>query len=218
MPRFQRARKPEEKQVRRDAILGAARKLLGELGPAAFSLSELARRARVSKPNVYRYFESREAVLLEVWVEEVRALIDRLERATTRKALGGERELVGAIVRAFVAQPALCELTAISSAILERNVSTATIVANKRTLLELIGRVGELLHARLPAISLPDCAWIARATAIYVAGLWPASNPGEAAEAAYAEPGLGELRLRFEEELTRFLTALLAGLPRARRS
>src|SRR5499433_1299187 len=83
MPRrkFQRARRPEEKEVRRQQILAAARKLVAEVGVGELSLNELARRSRVSKPNVYRYFESREDVLLQLWVDEVRELGDGLERA-----------------------------------------------------------------------------------------------------------------------------------------
>ncbi len=61
--KFQRARRPEE--VRRQQILTAARTLLAERGVSELSLNELARRSGVSKPNVYRYFESREDVLLQ---------------------------------------------------------------------------------------------------------------------------------------------------------
>jgi AcrR family transcriptional regulator len=79
--KFTRARRPEEKEVRRQQILTAARTLLAERGVSELSLNELARRSRVSKPNVYRYFESREDVLLQLWVDEVRELGERLERA-----------------------------------------------------------------------------------------------------------------------------------------
>src|SRR5712692_5405304 len=85
---FRRARRPEEKEVRRQQILAAARKLLAGRGVGELSLNELARRAGVSKPNVYRYFESREDVLLQVWVDEVRELGGRLEQAFASIAPG----------------------------------------------------------------------------------------------------------------------------------
>ncbi len=214
---FQRARKPEEKEIRRQALLRAARVLTSELGPSAFSLNELARRARVSKPNIYRYFESREAVLLEVWVEEVRELIERLERTFARLSEDDPAACIAAIVRAFVAQPAMCELTS-SCAALERNVSTPTIVANKRTLVELVTRFGQLLHRRLPSILIEDCAWAASTTAIYVTGLWSAAHPTPTIEAAYAQPELAGLRPHFARDLTRFLEVLFAGLSRPKPS
>ena len=61
---FQRARKPEERIIRRDALLAAAAELFDEGGPAGAGLNAIAARAGFTKSNVYRYFESREEVLL----------------------------------------------------------------------------------------------------------------------------------------------------------
>src|SRR5260370_25084990 len=126
--KFQRARRPEEKEVRRQQILTAARKLLAERGVGELSLNELARRSRVSKPNVYRYFESREDVLLQLWVEEVRELGERLEQAFASLGTGDVAGVIGAVVSAFTTHPLLCELTSIASPVLERNLSVDAIV------------------------------------------------------------------------------------------
>ena len=61
---FERARQPEQKELRREAILEAATELLAEKGLHDISLSAIARRAKLSKANLYRYFESREAIFL----------------------------------------------------------------------------------------------------------------------------------------------------------
>jgi AcrR family transcriptional regulator len=217
-PRFQRARKPEEKEVRRQAILAAARKLMREVGTVALSLSELARRSGVSKPNIYRYFESREEVLLQVWVEEVRELGARLARSLP----GGRGDDIAATARAivagFAAQPRLCELTSLVSPLLERNLSTDAIVAAKRTLAGLTLEISRLLHARLPSLSLDDCAWAASTVGVYVAGLWPAAQPGPAAEAVHALPELAAMQPVFERDLLRFVEVLFAGLVRGARA
>src|SRR5260370_14672915 len=104
---FQRARKPEEKEMRRQAILKAARKLLGEVGTSEPSLSELARRSGVSKANVYRYFESREDVLLQLWIEEVRELGEKLEGAFAQVAPGDVSGVIAARLAAVAWQPDL---------------------------------------------------------------------------------------------------------------
>src|SRR5216684_6901222 len=138
MPRkFQRARKPEEKEIRRQAILKAARRLMSEVGSVELSLTELARRSGVSKPNVYRYFESREDVLLQLWVDEVRELSERLEHAFMPLMPGHVDGVIAAVVSAFSAQPMLCELTSIASPVLERNLSTEAIVRAKTNLATL---------------------------------------------------------------------------------
>src|SRR4051812_43105559 len=150
---FQRARKPEEKEVRRQAILAAARRLMAEVGSIELSLSDLARRSGVSKPNIYRYFESREEVLLQVWIEEVRELGRRLEARFAEVPVGDQRAVAAAVVDSFAAQPRLCELTSIAAPLLERNLSAQAIAAAKRTLGELLHPIASLLHQRLPKIA-----------------------------------------------------------------
>ena len=63
---FQRARTEEQREIRRQAILDVASAMLDEMPVAAVTLNELSRRVGLAKPNVLRYFESREAVLLEL--------------------------------------------------------------------------------------------------------------------------------------------------------
>src|ERR1700677_3312837 len=63
---FQRARSEDQREARRQAILGAAAAMLAEMPVAQVTLNELSRRAGLAKSNVLRYFESREAVLLEL--------------------------------------------------------------------------------------------------------------------------------------------------------
>src|SRR5580693_2868218 len=66
MTTFQRARSEEQREVRRRAILGAAAAMLDEMPAAQVTLNELSRRVGLAKSNVLRYFESREAVLLDL--------------------------------------------------------------------------------------------------------------------------------------------------------
>ena len=63
---FQRARSEEQRELRRRAILDAAAAMLTEMPVAEVTLNELSRRAGLAKSNVLRYFESREAILLEL--------------------------------------------------------------------------------------------------------------------------------------------------------
>ncbi|WXZ49457.1 TetR/AcrR family transcriptional regulator [Clavibacter tessellarius] len=63
---FQRARNDEQRQIRRQAILDTAAGMLQEMTVAEVTLNELSRRVGLAKSNVLRYFESREAVLLDL--------------------------------------------------------------------------------------------------------------------------------------------------------
>ena len=63
---FQRARSEEQRAIRRRAILDTAAAMLDEMPVAAVTLNELSRRVGLAKSNVLRYFDSREAVLLQL--------------------------------------------------------------------------------------------------------------------------------------------------------
>ena len=67
-----RARSPEEKELRRAAILQAAAALVEREGLEKTGLNAIAREAGISKANIYRYFESREAILLHLVLEDCR--------------------------------------------------------------------------------------------------------------------------------------------------
>src|SRR5918992_1180082 len=65
---FQRARSDEQRAIRSQEILDRAAAMLREMPVADISLNELSRRVGLAKSNVLRYFDSREAVLLELLV------------------------------------------------------------------------------------------------------------------------------------------------------
>jgi AcrR family transcriptional regulator len=82
---YQRARRPEQKLERRDAILGAARELALRDGVRAVTLADIAARVGIHKSALLRYFETREQIFLELtaeaWREWVTALHAGLDQA-----------------------------------------------------------------------------------------------------------------------------------------
>jgi len=67
---WERARRPEQTAARRKEILNAAKALFAELEYEEISLNAIAREAGFSKPNVYRYFSTREEIFLAIFEEE----------------------------------------------------------------------------------------------------------------------------------------------------
>ena len=66
---WQRARSDEQKEQRKAVLLDAASRMLESRPLDGISLNAIAREANVSKANVYRYFESREALFLHLTLE-----------------------------------------------------------------------------------------------------------------------------------------------------
>ncbi len=115
MTSFQRARRPEQMAARRLAIMAVAREMLAEKTVGDISLRELSDRVGLAKSNVLRYFDSREAIFLEVLDEEFAMWLsdieDRLGRPRARKpGYANEIRVATVIADSVVARPLLCEL------------------------------------------------------------------------------------------------------------
>src|ERR1700756_4185758 len=87
---YQRARRPEQKLERRDAILAAARELALRDGARPVSLADIAARVGIHKSALLRYFETREQIFLELtaraWREWAAALHNGLHPAAPDSA------------------------------------------------------------------------------------------------------------------------------------
>jgi AcrR family transcriptional regulator len=94
-PRWQR-----RKQARPGEIVAAALEVFVEHGFAAAKLSDVARRAGVTKGTVYLYFDSKEALFKAVVRETIVPVIAKGE-ALARSFTGSARELVEQLVREY---------------------------------------------------------------------------------------------------------------------
>ena len=133
---YQRARRPEQKLERRDAILGAARELALRDGVRAVSLADIAARVGIHKSALLRYFETREQIFLELtaqaWREWTAALHAGLDEAAPG-SLGAGALVADVFARSFGDRPLLCDLIAHTPLNLERNVSPEAVRRYKVT-------------------------------------------------------------------------------------
>lgn len=209
---FQRARSEEQRAERREAIVAAAVELLGERRVAELSLNELARRTGLAKSNVLRYFESREAVLLDVYDREYRAWLDALaERMPPR---GADADAVAEAVADTAAErPMFCELSANAPGVLERNVSGEVAADYKRAAIANAARLAELVGERLGPYSDAAAIALVGGISLGIGGVWASTQPSPGMAAAYeSHPELAAYRHDFRIALREFVATLLTGL------
>jgi TetR/AcrR family transcriptional regulator len=209
---FQRARKPEEINIRREAILAAAADLFDREGPEGAGLNAIAVKAGFTKSNVYRYFESREAVLLSLFQSEFVRFVETIEASLGAVPPGDLDAVARLVATALLERPRLGQLMCILSSVLERNVSAESVVALKRSMLGLSQRLAAALARALPALSVDDCAWAGSTIGTYVAGMWPAAFPNPVVADVIARPEFDALRAVPERDLERTILVLLKGL------
>jgi AcrR family transcriptional regulator len=216
---FKRARSDEQRAERRRAILDTAAAMLADRRVADLSLNELSRRVCLAKSNVLRYFESREAILLELlesgtgeWLaeltEKLHGTIDPARPVTERG------DAVAAVVAGSLARrPVLCDLIGAQAAVLERNVSRDIVTSYKHAAVRYAGMYAELVRSCLPELRPPDALRVAVATSMMAGAIWTHSQPSAAVLAAYeADPRLAEMWLDFEDALRQTLEVIISGL------
>ena len=216
---FQRARSEEQREARRQAILGTAAAMLAEMPVADVTLNELSRRAGLAKSNVLRYFESREAVLLELldaawqgWLVQLdRELADGVDPAAPVMVRSGQ--LAAAIAASLAGRPTLCDLVGAQAAVLERNVSPDVAARYKRASLAGITALGALILRCVPELGEQDAVKLAGVTILTTGALWPHTQPSAAMLAAYdADPELAAMRLDFTATIREVLEVMSLGL------
>jgi AcrR family transcriptional regulator len=219
MTSFKRARSEEQRTQRRQVILDTAATMLAEVPVAQVSLNELSRRVGLAKSNVLRYFESREAVLLELldaasreWLAQ---LDDALSAAVDTGAAVSERgdQLAATLATSLTARPVLCDLISTQAAVLEHNVSPQVAAQYKRAAIANIGVLSGLILQHVPELGERDAQRLAVATILVTGAVWTHARPAAAMLAAYqADPSLASMRFDFTTTLRETLEVLITGL------
>jgi AcrR family transcriptional regulator len=212
---FQRARTDEQREERRRQILQTATEMLAEMPVAKLSLNELSRRTGLAKPNVLRYFESREAILLEVLNAELAAWVAGLEAAPLPEGTSRERgdALAAALAASMAARPVMCDLASAQAAVLERNISTDIALRHKRAANAAAADLAGIIRRALPELTEAGVYDIVVIALVHASALWPHSQPSEAVRAAYAaDPAIAGTRLDFVRALAHAIELAVSGL------
>ncbi|HUQ56651.1 TetR/AcrR family transcriptional regulator [Lentzea sp.] len=218
---FQRARSEEQREVRRRTIMETTSAMLDEMPVAEVTLNELSRRVGLAKTAVLRYFESREAVLLDLMDDRTASWLAELEQELARGVDPGRsaeeraEQTADVLSRSLAAQTVLCDLFGAQGGVLEHNVSAEVIRRHKRASLGNLAVMADLVRHHLPEVG--DRAELFCLNLLFMAGALSAyASPPASLLAVYeSEPALAvhHADLRTALRLT-VVTSLMGVLPR----
>lgn len=211
---FLRARRPEHKQQRREAILAVAGDLAATSGVGNVSLTAVADAVGLAKSNISRYFETREAIYLELLAEEWNRYADDVTQRL--HSVTGTVPTITVLAETFAHRPLFCDLLSHLPTSLEYNVSAAVALSFKQRAHTSIAAVARAIADATPLTEEEGSELIAAASGL--AGLlYRADNPPPVLAQVYAEaPDLTVNRRSLLPTLTRMLSALAEGLPTLR--
>lgn len=215
---YQRARSPEQKAERTEQILSTAEAMLAEgQVVTSLSLNELARRAGMAKSNVYRYFESREAILLalleertKTWAGEAAVELAHIDRR--RSVVHRVQTMAAVMARGVGARPVMCHLISVLPSVLEHNVSVEVVRTYKVASLTVMHELAQAMHRALPELALEAHGELLHHAFAFIVGGWPLAHPAPMVVEALQVPELAEFRHDFERDLTRVVTLMAHGM------
>ncbi|MEU0073815.1 TetR family transcriptional regulator [Streptomyces sp. NPDC006332] len=212
MSEFLRARRPEHKEQRRQAILSAARRLATDSGVHNVTLSGVAAAVGLAKSNMSRYFGTREEMYLELASECWR---DWREAVTERLSSGDD--VVTALAETLQARPMFCDLLGHTWTSLEHNVSVPAARDHKRTMIAVMDELGTAVAAADLRLSENEARELVTAATGLAGAVYAAANPPPTLAEAYEQnPELAAAQLSFLPTMQRLLGAVAAGLPALR--
>lgn len=144
---YQRARSATEKADRRERILEAADTLARTSGIDTLTMNALAKAAGVAKGTLYLYFETKEEVLLTLFVEANKRFTIRLGDAITPEL--SDAEFCTLYWRTLASDPQLSLYNAQLGSLIERNVSSQALITAKREMRTLMGEPLEQIEDAL---------------------------------------------------------------------
>jgi AcrR family transcriptional regulator len=210
---FQRARRPEQKEQRREAILAAAADLSRRDGVRAVSLSDIARAVGIHKSALLRYFETREQIFLELTAREWRDWEAEVTAALGEIAAGDADAVATTLARSFVSRPLLCDLLPHAALNLERHASIEAVRAYKETSTGAVATVADALADPLPELDDEARREVVSYVALLAGSMYQIATPPEPLARLYEEePRLGHFLLDLEGRLARAASVVIAGI------
>jgi AcrR family transcriptional regulator len=208
-----RARKEQDKNARRRAILDAALAVWSATSYADFTMSAVAERAGVVKGTVYLYFATKEELLLDLLEELFGACLDEIDRRLQEpRGAWNAKRVAGVLSGPLGGREALTRLLTTAGGIFEHNIGDERARRFKEVLRSRLSRTGGLLARRLPWLGATGAARLLLQFYALVTGFGEMAYPAPVVRRVVQEPGFEVFRIDVVREISTAVLALLEGL------
>ncbi len=199
---WQRARTDEKKNERKEAIHKAAFTLFKKNGYNNVSFNGIASEAGFTKSNMYRYFNSREEIFLNIfadlfekWVEDC---IKRLHKLKQGEVISN---FAKTWVNSLLSHPQFLDLTPILFVSLERNSSYEQLFEFKKLAKNLLYRISIEISRIYPDIHGDKAFKFLNLSFASMSNYWAATKQSDALIKIYEHEEFQVLKPNFEKNI-----------------
>ncbi|MBE7637309.1 TetR family transcriptional regulator [Sneathiella sp. P13V-1] len=211
-----RAVSEQQKGVRRESVLSAARRLFIDAGFFDVSMSMIAKEAKVAKGTVYLYFKTKEEIFLELskrdfedWFDCLYARIEAESKPLTNRDFS---DLFSETLRG---RETAIRLMSLLHLVLEKNVSYDDVLEYKLALLQKSAKLSELVEETLPFLSKGEGIQLLAKIHSLLIGWGQMCDVSPVVDQVLEHEMLADLRFDFHSHFTESLFLLLEGMKSA---
>jgi AcrR family transcriptional regulator len=198
-----RARTDEAKLERRNAVVAMARLLLTNQSIRSFNMADVAKSADIAKGTLYLYFESREALLLEILWADLKSFFAALNTnlPPLRRVPHAFQAAAKLTLAEMQTRPLLGELLQHLHTTIEPGLTPAHLTGFKYFLLENLEATGKILETTLALPKNAGSIALLRAHALIIGFNHMTNRPKILRDVFAANPDLQSLDFTLEESL-----------------
>jgi AcrR family transcriptional regulator len=176
------------------------------------TLTAIAARTGVHKSAVLRYFDNREALLLEICGDEWQAWADELT-ATALGTVTRRPTAAEALCSTLEGRPLFCDLLAQTPVLLEREAPVRAVHRFKLDVLRSIDVAAQAVQALAGELSRSQAVQVVGVATSVAGTVWHLANPPAALDEVYrTDPRLSAACIEFRPQLEDLLRTFLLGL------
>ena len=209
---WERARSKEQKEQRIADIVDATARLYKELGFEDITFVRIAKEAKFTRSNLYKYFDSKEEIFLELISHD----IVRWRKDVVASFPSGKnlvlKEFASKWARLHLRHKRLLNLMSILHNTLEKNVSLENLVAFKRRSQAELLIVSEVLCGMFPKLTIEQAAYFLELKLASAIGLFHMTDLSEMQQRVLDDPEFEMLRVDFMSSFEETIEYLLSGL------
>lgn len=173
---FKRARSDEHVQERLNEIISAASAIYDSVGYEGLSFSEISKLTRFTRPTIYKYFNTKEEILLKLLLSDMEAWEATLINSFQLNKIYTIEEITEIWVDTVIQNDRLLNLYSILFTSIEKNVSLASLTEFKKGMLKLQTPVTGLLKQLFPNAENKDLWDFVINQMAFALGLYPMSQ------------------------------------------
>lgn len=147
---FQRARTDLQRKDRINEIISAASELYNRSGYEGINFSAISELTEFTRPTIYKYFSTKEEILLQLLSDDIGVWVDRLVSSFKLNRIYHTKEISAIWAQTLSTQKRMNELYSILFTVLEKNASKKAIINFKQSLFLNATPLNELLCQLFP--------------------------------------------------------------------